>query len=1062
MATLISPSVSVTLTDDSSYTSAPTGTVPFVLIATAENKLTPSNTIAPGTTSTTAGELFLVTSQRDLVNTFGAPVFQTAGGSPVNGSELNEYGLMAAYSALGVADAAYVLRADIDLNALTGSVIPPSSPVANGTLWFDTTDTSWGIFVWNAASQTFNSVTTSNPSGSGKLFVITDPAQTSDSHFSTPLASIGKIGDFAVVTTNATNPVWAQTQHGWELVGDQNWKLAVPAITGNIANPTISATGIFDINAIPVTLSSGQNLTGIISTINSTANINVTANSYNGFLTLYSDANITLSGNVATIFSDLGISAGVFSAPQFTASPFNNIPSWNTAVQNTPSGSVWFNTSVQESGANFVVKTFNTTSNSYVLTPVTVAKGDVEVNTILDPIGGGLNIATGTLYMQYGSADLSLSLFTRTAGPTVALPVHTTESFANATTYNFTLNTNPDANANGTVISFTVTSSIPENDFAAAINAANIPNISATVVTDVNNHNLVQITNTVGGVILLTDGLNTPLAIEGFVANSNNPLYLDEFYYSNWLPANYVVSVDPPVADPVNGSLWYFNSLNDFDIMINDGSAWRGYKNLTADARGFNLTLTDPNGPIVSAGQPILGSTGNALVLGDLWIDTSALPELSIYRYQSTGWTLINNTDHTSQNGIIFADARWAPNGNVDPVTSPFPTITSLLTSDYLDADAPSYALYPRGTLLFNSRRSGLNVKKFTTNWLTQKYPLPTVTNAWVSASGNDELGVEYFYSNAQRNMVVEALNSVLTTNADITQEIYAFNLLTCPGYPELMSSLVTLNIDRLETGFIVGDSPLTLAANSTAINNWATNANGATVDSANGLVTSYPQLAVYYPAGLTTDLGGNNIVVPASHMALNTIIQSDNISYPWFAPAGLQRGVVTNVSSVGYLDGNGNFITTSISQALRDVLYPNGVNPITTLAGSGIIIYGDMTRSGATTSMNRINVARLVAYLRGALGKIGANYIFEPNDPITRAQFANALGSFLSGIQTQRGLTDWAVDCSTDLNTPAVIDANQLLAAVAIEPVKSADFIYIPITLMNTGAITSSGITTN
>jgi hypothetical protein len=94
-----------------------------------------------------------------------------------------------------------------------------------------------------------------------------------------------------------------------------------------------------------------------------------------------------------------------------------------------------------------------------------------------------------------------------------------------------------------------------------------------------------------------------------------------------------------------------------------------------------------------------------------------------LYRWESSNgvdqWVAIDTTDQTTQSGVLFADARWAPNGTTDPIADPEPTITSLLTSDYLDPDAPDPALYPQGMLLWNTRRSGYNVKSFQLDYFT-------------------------------------------------------------------------------------------------------------------------------------------------------------------------------------------------------------------------------------------------------------------------------------------------------------------------------------------------------
>jgi hypothetical protein len=313
--------------------------------------------------------------------------------------------------------------------------------------------------------------------------------------------------------------------------------------------------------------------------------------------------------------------------------------------------------------------------------------------------------------------------------------------------------------------------------------------------------------------------------------------------------------------------------------------------------------------------------------------------------------------------------------------------------------------------------------------------------------------------------MVVESFISAINNNTQLMEEFYNFSLISCPGYPELLSPLAQLNVDRGETAFIVSDSPLTLQANANTLNIWANNLNGSTTDGVDGLVTFYDYAATYYPAGLTTDLSGNSVVVPSSYMTLPTIIQSDAVSFPWFAPAGSRRGLINNATSLGYVDeATGNFITSSISKSLRDVLYPASVNPISNIPGSGIEIYGQKTRAamvgGEETELSRINVARLVIYVRGALAKIANSFLFEQNDSITRKAIAFQIGQFLTGIQASRGISDWAVVCDTTNNTPATIDANELFVDVAIAPITDVEFIYIPITIVGTGVITNSGVT--
>jgi hypothetical protein len=132
MATLVSPGVSISVTDESFYASAGTGTVPLIIVATAQDKSTPDGTgTASNTTKATAGKLKLITSQRELLQTFGNPLFHSSGSVALNGYDLNEYGLLAAHSFLGLANRAYVLRADIDLGELKASSTAPTGAIAD-------------------------------------------------------------------------------------------------------------------------------------------------------------------------------------------------------------------------------------------------------------------------------------------------------------------------------------------------------------------------------------------------------------------------------------------------------------------------------------------------------------------------------------------------------------------------------------------------------------------------------------------------------------------------------------------------------------------------------------------------------------------------------------------------------------------------------------------------------------------------------------------------------------------------------------------------------------------
>jgi hypothetical protein len=545
---------------------------------------------------------------------------------------------------------------------------------------------------------------------------------------------------------------------------------------------------------------------------------------------------------------------------------------------------------------------------------------------------------------------------------------------------------------------------------------------------------------------------------------------------SNWRNFDYIANEGAPAVAPSNNTNWFYSVVDQVDIMVNSGGVWKGYKNVNYDSSGFpsatGVNATDPNGPIVAATAPTTQSDGTPLVYGDLWIDTTDLENYPVInRWEAVGapgsqvdqWVLLDNTDQTSSQGVTFLDARWAPNGTVSPVDDPIPTIKSLLTSNYVDLDAPSPAAYPTGMLLFNTRRSGYNVKQFRTNYFNgTNFPgavLPAQTSAWVTVSGNQSNGSPYMGRKAQRAMVVQALRSVVDTNLAIRDEDNFFNLMATPNYPELQPNMVVLNADRGETGYIIGDTPLRLADDATAIQAWATNAAGATSTGEDGLVTRNTYMGLFYPSGIAPDLSGNLVAVPASHMMLRTFLTSDTKSYPWLAAAGTRRGNIDNATNIGYVDAQtGEFQVIKTRIGIRDVLYTNFINPLVFFTGIGLLNYGNKTSYNSSSALDRTNVARLIAYIRRQLTLAARPFVFEPNDSLTRKQIQGVVQSLMVDLVAKRGLYDYLVVCDESNNTPARIDRNELWIDVAVEPVKAAEFIYIPVRVLNTGGIASLG----
>jgi len=1078
---LISPGVQVTIIDESQYTPTAAGSIAYVLLATAQDKSNPSGTVATGTTVANAEKLITVTSQRDLVSLFGSPIFQVdSAGVPINADERNEYGLLTAYSALGVSNQMYIQRANVDLAQLEGTSIRPTGEVSDGTYWLDLNTTNWGIFEWYPGDSAFDIQVPT---------VITSNTQLSSG---VPLSSVGAIGDYAIVATSSSNPVYYKGySNQWSLVGSSSWAANVPIITGQIANPgnltiydkvvlnqTVVTTGATTMTGVASAINSGMIGKGVTSRVNSSGTLEIFADAtaassgnlslpdgklYIAKGTAYGVGNVDLAGKVG-LFTALDGAANnkTILGPTVSYASYTNPPAWRTSDTNPrPGGSVWFKTSATGNGANWGLKEYSSALATWESLAAPLYSSDTVAIQGLDFTAGGSGLPVGTVYVKYDTLGTNTGSFKPYVKNVSGLLKITGNVAGGSATYSignsFTLEASVPASAvtSSAVITLTSTNA---GGLVGDILGAGIPNISAAIEST----GAISISHLAGGTIKITLGTGNPLSQAGLLIDSKVQTITAGSVYlaSPFTSLTYSPSTTAPFSNPNDNTLWYYNSALEADILINDGTGWKGYLTVANDARGYNLALTDDNGPIFSAARPTTQSDGvTSLVSGDLWIDTSDLENWPVlYRYDATTavWSLIDKTDQVSADGILFADARWANAGNVNPITADIPAITSLLGSNYIDYDCPSYQLYARGTLLFNTRRSSYNVKRFDSQALADDPTPAAVVAAWVSYSGEDPTtGVPYFGHKAQRSVVVRALKSAISSSTALREEQQQFNLICCPGYPELIGEMITLNNDRKQTAFIIGDSPLTLPSDATSVQAWANNSGLAASNGEDGLVSNSEFLGVYYPSGLSTNLDGNSVVTPPSHMMLRTFIRSDNLSFPWFAPAGVRRGLIDNVSSIGYVDINdeNNWKSIGVTVGLRDVLYAARVNPLTVLPGVGLVAYGQKTRAAQTTAMDRINVARLVCYLRLVLDSVARPFIFEPNDTITRNQVKAGFEAVLNDLVAKRGIYDYLVVCDTTNNTPERIDRNELYVDIAIKPVKAIEFIYIPVRLVNTGA---------
>jgi hypothetical protein len=951
VANLISPGVSVSVTDESYYDSSTPGSIPLIVIATASNKVSPTGSgLATFTLNENAGKLFVATSQRELIQNFGNPLFYSSGGSSLHGHELNEYGLHAAYQFLGLASRAYVLRADVDTAQLVPSDSAPKGEALGGTFWFNPAESAFGVFKSNGKSVPGEAWVSQPVTAfySGQTSLVGDVA--------TPLATLGANGDFGVVVHTSNNFLFEKLEGAWHQVGSASWKAASDTVVvGTATNPTVTIGNSISINGVTVAFT-GTTLSSAVADINGSGIPNIDASVKNGALMIANTAGTDLTlDNVAGVpLTTFGIANGTTKGNNYTISNSVQYPSGSVA------GDVWVKGSATNRGATWSVKVYS---------------------------------AVAGLWQE------------------VSAPFFAFDS--------------------------TLIDGNPAKDSAIALAFGN---------------------SLVEGQIYV-----------GYDA-ATGAMELRRYGLAGFETLSYEATSVAPSSDPVEGTLWFSNDFR-ADIMVSDGERWLGYHNAFAD--------TNPKGVFLTGTAPRVQSDGTPLVQNDLWIDTSNLEEYPLlYRFDATSqrWKLIDVTDQTSPFGVMFADGRQDSgkqvNGNTHAEDS---TATAdMLVSDFVDPDAPDPRSVPAGMLLFNTRYASFNVKRWEPNhftfggydanvdYTTDAYTVgdaavvfPALSNAgrWVTASGNRADGSPLMGRRAQRAVIVKAMAEAINRSEDARSEIVAFNLIAAPGYPELIDEMVNLNTDQGEVSFVVGDTPARLAPDANSVTAWANNSFGASSNGEDGLVTSNPYVGVYYPWGLSSNIDGQDVMVPPSTMALRTMAYNDQVAYPWFAPAGFQRGLVTNASTVGYLTPEDEFRSVLLSPGQRDNLYALRINPIALVPNRGLIIYGQKTRAPVSTALDRVNVARLVNYLRTSLDLIMKPFLFEQNDEQTRDSAQLTVDRFLNGIVGLRGLTDYAVQCNTDNNTAERIDRNELWVDIAIKPVKSVEFIYVPIRITNTGA---------
>jgi phage tail sheath protein FI len=300
---------------------------------------------------------------------------------------------------------------------------------------------------------------------------------------------------------------------------------------------------------------------------------------------------------------------------------------------------------------------------------------------------------------------------------------------------------------------------------------------------------------------------------------------------------------------------------------------------------------------------------------------------------------------------------------------------------------------------------------------------LPTAQSSSFGGASGTNSGV-FGLANGDYTSSISLLNN---------KDEFKFNVITTPGITAtagnaVITSLTNLAVNRGDCIAIVdmsnfGDNIATVVANATAVD------------------SSYA--ATYYPwVQISAPNTGKLTWVPPSTIIPSVYAYNDRVGAPWFAPAGFTRGGLSVIQA-----------ERKLAPSDRDTLYAGKVNSLATFTGQGVVAYGQKTLQKKASAFDRINVRRLLIELKSYIGQIANGLVFEQNTAVTRNRFLRQVNPYLESVQQRQGLYSYKVVMDDSNNTAEVIDRNQLLGQIYLQPTKTAEFIILDFNVTPTGA---------
>jgi hypothetical protein len=498
--------------------------------------------------------------------------------------------------------------------------------------------------------------------------------------------------------------------------------------------------------------------------------------------------------------------------------------------------------------------------------------------------------------------------------------------------------------------------------------------------------------------------------LSNIATTAARPLYVGTG--TTFITLSEIVSSVAPTTPPDEGTLWFNDDFTDFALYVESGNLW------------YPVVTTLNNNPtnrqkVISASAPLYPDQDA------IWVDVST--PLNIDNFP-----------------II---KRWS--GSV---------WEDLTASVYIQSADPVASLVLDGSYWVNTGESLTTniVKKYDSNFVAHTVDgnnavVVEAGNHWAPQSG------KVFGRLSQRHVVVDALKQIIADNQEIRSEVNYYQLIACPGYPETYDDISSLNADNDQISLGIYDVPKFVVPSGVpvgrevTISDWATDANNVEITNERGFIGAPdPFQANAYPGGLATNpTDGQNVYVPPSYILLRTIAYSDSVSYPWKPPAGPNRGLVTNVSSVGRISDKGAYVPLNMNRSQRDLCYTHSINPISNIPNVGLCVWGQKTQAIAGSILDRINVVRLIAKMKYDFMRLMTPFLFELNNATTRRNATIVAERYLAGLVSLQALYDYAVLCNETNNTGAIIGQHKLIVDVAIKPEQSIEFIYVPIQVL-------------